>query len=216
MKTKTALLLLLLCYSNAFGQSPGWSVGINVSPDLCYRVLKPDYTSIGHQTTSSPKLGYHAGLAIMYKTSRAFSFETGVAVVNRGHRVKHHEDDPAASWAHLTKLSLNLLGIPLTANVHLGQGKLKFTGSLSAMPAINFFSRSVLTIHSNDKTTDIEQSGFDNMHFYLSTALRAGGSYNITDKLELRVQPEFSMAFSSGNIQHFWSAGLHFGIYHAF
>jgi hypothetical protein len=73
-------------------------IGLNISPDYCYRTLKNnDDSAIGsmiidlRNKNEVPKIGYTAGLNICYNISRHLGIEAGVQYSNKGYAFKNSD-----------------------------------------------------------------------------------------------------------------------------
>src|ERR1035437_1411019 len=99
------IILILLCFSTLYiyggnnqdttARKGKWKIGINFSPDYCYRKL--DSTGINnnygdpisfiiHERDSMeiPKFGFTTGISVGYDASRVISLESGIYYSNKG------------------------------------------------------------------------------------------------------------------------------------
>jgi hypothetical protein len=194
-------------------------VGINISPDYCFRTLKnsdnSEFGSIYLESVSEyekPKFSYTAGLNICYNLTKQFAIEAGLQYSNKGYTYVDNDpeysvgdmNDPrygfvynSISTSPITKFQLiyNFLyfDIPLRAKFYFGKNRLRFVTSLGVTANI-FLKANMVRIYKYENG-DKDRKTFELDHNYkpvnLSPAISAGIDYGISNKFSLAVEPTF-------------------------
>jgi hypothetical protein len=114
-------------------------IGINVSPDICYRTLKnndgsstSDLIMKLDNENQTAKVGYTAGLNVCFSINKFFGLETGIQFSNKGYQTKFtdliFEQPENSSLPDKAKFIYNFhcIDIPIKANFTIGEKKIRF------------------------------------------------------------------------------------------
>jgi hypothetical protein len=244
---KSTFVFLISFSACAFGQSEDFKkiqIGINVSPDICYRTLQNNNGSSFsaiiidmRDENEIPKFGYTAGINACYNISSRIGIETGIYYSNKGYRTKEadlifgDQSDPRYGFIYSNSGSGSgtvrfvydyfYFDIPLKANLKIGKRKICFISSLGF--AINIFSKEIITsiVEGDNGNSDTESytSHFDYEKITLSAIACAGVAYKLNDKIELRAEPTFRYGLlkiiDTPVTGYLWSGGFNVGFYYA-
>lgn len=183
---------------------PGkFQVGITFSPDLGYRILS---NNGGGQTAAwlidarneeeTFKPGFTAGLNLCFRINNYLGLETGVHYASRGYQTKKYdvigEPGLAAEYPEQMKFRYNLFYVemPLRANVTIGQGKVRFIGSLGIIAGLLTQQTQVDWLYYPDRTErDAFNTDIDYNQLQLSPSASAGIDCRLSKRINLRVEP---------------------------
>jgi hypothetical protein len=230
---------LLLITSTSFAQdiqspAPKTSqkkiqIGVNVSPDYCYRTLgNPSggdtaAAIIGRRNGfETSRIGYTAGVSLQYRINDLISLEGGVQFSSKGYeidniRVTDYNNPQGGDEAKLI-YEYQYIDIPLKANFFIGKKRLRFIGSTGIAANIFIADKSTLKYTKVDKPDESvpRLSGAPNM-LSLSSLVSAGIDYKINDWMNVRIEPVFRYGlikmYDAPIGQHLYSAGLNVGWY---
>jgi hypothetical protein len=194
-------------------------IGVNVSPDYCYRTLK---NNNGSSTSSMIielrdegeqfKIGYTAGLNVCYNISKKLGIELGVQYSNKGyaHRkgkltfadvidprygINYGSNGSSASTPASIKLFYDhkYLDLPVRAIYSFGKRRIHFVASLGVTTNIFLEATQTMIIkyESEDtwRKTVDQQEDFKSLN--ISPTISFGADYRISNKFNLRVEPTF-------------------------
>lgn len=237
MKKYSLLLSLLipifLVSSVVFGQtaepvsSSKVSIGISFSPDYSYRALNSSGSfQLGtdfRDTVEIAKLGYTAGLSLLFKPWDRVSFETGLYFSNKGYRMKSialYDINPPFDEAvnHIkTTYNFYYLDIPIKVNYFILTGKIKLFVSAGFSTNIFLDEREKVSFEDPESTETIKISTkFSDIS--VAVIIGAGIDYAINNKLNLRIEPLFKRAIiplADAPIKEYhYSLGANFGLYY--
>ncbi len=248
----TAFFFLLLISTGLFAQDQQKSapaadfkkfqVGINVSPDYSFRVLKNnDGSAYSNDVIKSrnsyevPKLSYTAGLDLTYNFKKHIGIEIGIQYSNKGYQTRMQDlilgsmIDPRRGFAYSTtgpvptqgKIIYNdyYLDIPLKANFTLGEKKIRFI--VSAGIVTNIFLKetvtSVFDYQDGSHTRKTTASGYDYNQLDISPMISAGINWKLNNRSDLKIEPTFRYGvlkiIDAPVTGYLWSAGLNVGYY---
>lgn len=210
-----------------------WNIGYTVSPDYCYRIVKSDGSVTMNNIVTFrnenevPQFGITSGFNVGYFFTKHFTIETGINYSNRGYRTKYFSDfispsgipDPFIPTKINYIYNYNFIDIPLKINFVAGKKKLQFIASAGISTNFLLFLKETRIAEYSDgrKITSYPkpQTGFDFSD--LTILLSAGTDINLTNKLNLRIEPTYRYSLgikqTSPIKEHLWSAGLNFGLY---
>ncbi|MFM1947344.1 MAG: outer membrane protein beta-barrel domain [Bacteroidota bacterium] len=220
------LSTLILSTALSYGQSnstssenasKGFQLGLNASPDYCYRTM-PSYFEV-------PKLGYTLGLNTAYQFNQLFSVETGLHYSNKGTQTSmldlvFIQPEPLVPNQAKYIYNYHFIDIPLKANFTVGSRKIRFFTSVGL--TTNFFIKETQTnVYVYSDRTEINTispnfTDFRKVNF--TPTLSAGIDWSLHPNLNLRVEPtaQYS-AFTMTNTPltgHLFSAGLKMSVYY--
>lgn len=237
---KIAGLFFLLTFS-VYGKdttSVGFkrfALSIHASPDYCYRTLVNNDGSessnsviTARESTEIPKMGYTAGLGLLFNIKKKFALELGVAYSNKGYQTKALElyfvsptgvPDPAIPVSFKERYHFSCIDLPLTAQVKLGEKKLSFIGSVGIAANIILFERVETFKEFADGSVERKKgpSNFIYNPLNFSGLVGIGANLKLGKNANLRLLPTYRYGFTriisapvSGKL---WNAGLDVGFY---
>jgi len=192
-------------------------IGVNVSPDYCYRSLQ---NNNGSSTSSNiidlrnknegPKFGYTAGLNVCYNISKLLGIEAGLQYSNKGfmNSLKNSElnfGDPIAPRNGIvypnggitilipSKFIYNYiyLDIPVRAIFSFGRRRIQFLASAGLTTNILLKATQTNIFEnvngSNKRETNDQIYNFKSLN--ISPLISAGIDYRISNKINLRIEP---------------------------
>jgi len=246
MKQTLLFLFLLTIVLTAKGQteqkitqdSKRFHIGINFSPDLCYRLLMSTYGNQSSQIIDSynqteiMKFGFTTGLNFSYNFTNNFVLETGFQYSNKGFQTKTNElnfgtmIDPRYGFIYPSKTNIakakfiynyNYFDIPLIPKVIVGNSKLRFLAGIGI--SMNVFINKITNLVTTDSTgktsndRDTYTNGLRKINF--TPIFSAGVDYKINDGMNLRIEPTLRWYGFSNTLdnttpitEHLWSAGI--------
>ena len=196
------------------------------SLDICYRTLenKRGDPSIDQlikleNENHTVKFGYHAGIGFCINVSKHFGMETGVIYSNRGYETKLQEfiyvnPDPAAPTHGRSIYNYNYIDVPLKANFFAGKGKVRFYSSVGLVTNILVAqNETFVRKYADGRTTyEVFQTSWPFERVVFSGMVAAGIDIKFSEKLNLRVSPNFSHnigRFVDAPISgYLWNVGL--------
>lgn len=214
---------------------PRIQLGINLSPDVCYRTLKnmdgeydTDLNIITHNSIEIPKIGFTGGINVAINFTRFFGIETGIHYSDKGYQTKVLEltppgggPDPSAPDKIRYNYHFHYIDIPLKFYFTVGKKKVRFlaTGGITT----NIFIDETQTItrfyttRTESETTDTE---FDYNRINLSPTIGLGIDYKINQRMNLRIEPVFRYGIlkiiDAPMTGYLYNAGLNIGYYVGF
>lgn len=180
-------------------------IGINISPDLCFRKLcNNDSSTIinwfidERNRLEKVKTGYSIGLNVCFNIKKFISLESGMHYSNKGYQTIKQDytvsqPDPVIPDQSKFIYSFHYIDIPLKLNLMLGQHKIRYFTSVGL--TTNFFIKEVVTNLSyfSDRTVKTKyKSDYNYQHLNLSPTFSIGIDYKIKDNMSLRIEPYFS------------------------
>lgn len=194
-------------------------VGINFSPDYCYRILDnnggdamADKIIELREETEIPKYSFSTGVSVGYALTRHFAVEVGLQYSNKGYMQKFDESnltygdmvdprygflyEPAAPGPEKIKFVYNhiYLDIPVRLIFNPGSSKFTFMSSLGLTPSVflDATQTNVFVYENGDKKISTnDQSFFTSKDFMLSATISAGVNYRINEKFRVAAEPTF-------------------------
>jgi hypothetical protein len=215
------------------GSSPRRSriqIGVNFSPDICYRELKNNNGSQSSDKIISNRderekasFGFTTGLNACYDINRVLSIEAGIQFSQKGYRIPPYDlfvYPPMFNPPVTAEIAYRYtyIDIPVRANILLGNRKIRFIGSAGVVA--NFFiketSKSIVYYADDSKKVSKGNSKeFENWNF--SPMISAGINYCINQQMNLRIEPTFRYGVMKIIDQpitaYLYNAGLNIGYY---
>lgn len=236
---KPLLITLILSAALSYGQNKskssenglkGFQLGLNASPDLCYRTLQNNSGDASLDGLIKMRneeerfiLSYSTGIHAAYQFNQCFGIETGLSYAVRGFQSKKTASisppDPTFSTYVETLNLFHFLDIPLKANFIFGENKLRFITSVGV--TTNIFLKEMETTFlyfdtHTDKHTFESTDPYRTLNF--SPTLSAGIDWSLHPNVHVRVEPSFQFsalkiidAPVSGRL---YSAGLKMSVYY--
>lgn len=217
---KLIFFLATILTLSVYGQEreKKWQIGINFSPDYCYRMLKnnnggtmADFVIATREELETPRWGYTAGLNFGYNFSKHFAIETGIQLSSKGEATDVHKvtlrfgdriDDQYGfippSGKQITELKSSYSSyiyseIPVRAIFLLGAKKIRFVTSLGITTNIFIVAKSKSIVKMSDGST--ATYGHDMTTKFktinLSPMASIGIDYKISNRINLRAEPTY-------------------------
>jgi len=237
---KIAILILTIIAVSAHGQENSttgfkrFQIGINISPDICFRTLNnndgsyvSDIVIKLRDRDETIKIGYTAGLNFCYNITSYFGLETGIQYSEKGFQhiqtefYPNQPDDPTMPDKAIFKYHFRYIDIPLKANFTIGKKKVRFFTSVGL--TTNIFITEIQTeilIYGNRKVIETNPTLFDYKKVNLSPTISAGIDYKINSRMNLRVEPTYRFGvikiIDTPVSGWLWNAGLNISYYFGF
>ena len=198
-------------------------IGVNFSPDFCYRTLSGDDYNIRSEREEA-RFGYTGGFIVSFNHNQKCGIESGIQYSNKGFRTQKEYpqidcSDPPCSFNnewHRFVYNFHYIEIPLKARITIGQQKVRFLMGLGLTPS--FLAKATNTIQHYDGKKDISSNYTgDYNRFNLFATISVGVDYKITPKSSIRVEPVFQYGIwnltkvkEESNLisEYLWSAGV--------
>jgi hypothetical protein len=234
MTRKQILLLTFFLPTISFGQDTTTTknrrffIGVNFSPDYCYRNIAKNDNSISSDQWAHiknildsiyiPNFGYTTGLNFYYQIKKRLSIETGIQYSRKGYKtialptIYDFNYDPviATNYFYFTYLDF-----PFRANFTFSKSKFQIIASAGAV--LNYLLQvSGKTVPEN-RIAIFEIQTYGNQFAYnninISPTVSLGLKYNINNRLNLRAEPTFRYGLRNTDSKSFvftrlWTAGL--------
>jgi len=192
-------------------------IGINFSPDYCYRNLINDngsemssYIIDGRNNREEYKIGYTTGLNVAYNISKNLGFELGVQYSNKGYSFTIDWSnltfgdmiDPRYGFVYPTQntpIPSNVktlynyiyLDIPLRALYRFGKKKIQFITGIGITTNILLKATQINVYEYDDGDTErkTKDAPYDFNSVNFSPMVSIGIDYQISHKFNLRAEP---------------------------
>ncbi|MCX7743653.1 MAG: PorT family protein [Flavobacteriales bacterium] len=211
-------------------------LGINLSPDVCYRTLKnmdgdeeTDLNISSHNSIEIPKISFTGGVNVGLHFTRFFGIETGIHYSDKGYQTKILNMtpppgggiDPTAYEKVRYNYHFHYIDIPLKFFFTVGKRKVRFL--ISGGIITNVFIKETQTIskfYMNYIETETTDTEFDYKRINLSPMLGLGIDYRITQRMNLRIEPVFRYGIlkiiDAPITGYLYNVGLNIGYYVGF
>ena len=220
-------------------------IGINISPDYCYRTLKStDGSSISNtiidlrNKNEEYKIGYTAGLNICYTISKNLGIEAGIQYSNKGFALSASNFtyaemiDPRYGITYPTNGTIgpkkvkfidnyHYIDVPIRAIYCFGEKRISFVASIGVTTniLINATQTNVLEYENGDIKRDNVDRPYDFNPINLTPTVSVGMDYKINKKINLRVEPTFRYGLlriiEAPITTYLWNGGLNITGYYA-
>ena len=179
------------------------SVGVNFSPDYCYRLIYNDqfgYTA--SNINNQAKIAYTAGLNIKYKLTKYLNIETGILFSDKGQKASMSSPfwitpDGKIQPSSNVKSTYHYyyIDIPLKANMYILNKKIKiyFSAGISTNVFLGKKTKSIYTYSDGSNETILSKS-YNSKNIpsvELAFLLGLGISYNVTNKIFICLEPTY-------------------------
>lgn len=240
---KCILCLFLLCIAApiaVLGQSTSkasasyanqFQLGINFSPDYCYRKLKttdnsPETEEVFNSRNNIEyfKIGYSTGINGCLNINNFLGIETGLQYSNKGYQTfwstaNFGLPDPNGPIQSMFRYHFHYLDIPMKANFILGQKKIKFMSSIGI--TTNFLLKETQTHfleYVNHTERKKQNTNFNYKKVNISPTISAGITLNLNNKINLRIEPTFRYGLlkiiNAPVTGYLYNVGLNLGCYY--
>ena len=220
-------------------------IGINISPDYCYRTLESTTGSsisnsiIDWRNESEEfKIGYTAGLNFCYNISKNFGIESGVQYSNKGFALSASNFtyaemiDPRYGFTYPTNGTIgpkkvkfidnyHYLDVPVRAIFSFGEKRISFVASIGVTTniLINATQTNVFEYENGDTKRNTVDQPNDYNPINLTPTFSVGIDYKISKKINLRVEPMFRYGLlkiiDTPVTAYLWNGGLNITGYYA-
>lgn len=243
------ILLAVLFSTSSLSQSDSTGfkrllIGVSVSPDYCYRTLKNnDGSAISdviikmREDNEDPKLGYTAGLSVIYNISEKIGFESGIHYSTKGemNRLDNltYGDmiDPRYGFTYAPqtpspeKVTIfyhyNYLDIPFRAIFSFGKKRMRFISGVGITTNVFLNARqiSISEYANGDSNRSVNKRDYDFRPINLSPSISAGIALRLGEKINLRCEPTFRYGLikiiDTPVTSYLWSGGLNISCFYA-
>ena len=179
-------------------------IGINFSPDICFRLLKNNDGSstsdIGIKRSNENeivKFGYTAGLNVCFNIIKFVGIETGIQYSNKGYQTKtidytFGQPNPFAPKEGKFIFNFHYIDIPLKVNFTIGKKKVRFFTSVGLTTNIFIKETQTSILKYTDRTDRITKpTSYDYNRINISPTISLGIDYKINSRMNLRIEPIF-------------------------
>ena len=228
MKLLAFIAFTFLLIPKTFSQtdSSRWQIGVQFSPDYCYRIIAKEYPGNPIYTffddRDFPKLGYTVGALSTYKLNTMFELQAGLTYSLKSYRTENTiyylSHSPSMTVIPIVDADhyYHFLSIPVGVNGLFGKQKLKLLTNLSLTANYQFRRTDHYTFSNNNPE---QVTKFDDAHFFLGSEAGVGFSYQFNSHLNFRLLPVFRYGITKTpayftNI-HLWSAGINIGAFYS-
>jgi hypothetical protein len=224
MKNIFQLFLFMLCLqlrsqTEVVEPKGRFDIGFSASPDYSYRILKAEtadkWMKNTYDTAEIARVGFTAGLQVVFHASEKLFFTSGVLFSDRGEKTKKYLTPPVNNYIN----HYYYLSIPLRANYYLIQKKIKLFLSAGVSADVYLKSFSVIEFGSAGETRSL---GLSSEISRLNLMVNAGFGIDcpITDRWYFKFQPDYRMSITpvsdSPIKKYFYSFGLNMGFFYRF
>ncbi len=193
-----------------------WQVGINFSPDFCFRTLKYEGSNpVGMELLNERnaneigKPGFTTGLDLVYNFKESFALEGGIQYSNKGYQTRMEDltiaapVDPRRGFISILPGPVPIkskvvykhhyLEIPLKVNIALGKEIIRFIASAGV--TTNIFlgatTTSVLEFDDGTQRKNTRGTNFAYNRINVSPLVSAGIDWKLNARSNIRIEPTF-------------------------
>ena len=197
-----------------------WSIGVNISPEYCFRTLinnsgSPiaDIVIDSRNGYEQFKIGFSAGVVASYNISGKTSFEIGLSYSDKGYSTRKTEltfgdaIDPRYGFTYTTSQPGNspgtlaikfyynhiYLDVPLRVLFAFGKKKTRYIGGIGITSAILLKSTQNLVFDDGDGSKSVSTNDQNESFnkFNLFPEVSIGVERQVSRKVSVRIQPVF-------------------------
>lgn len=232
---KISLFFLILSFSAFANDSTAvfkrWSIGINGSPDYCYRrlVMKSSnnatYKLANYKnSTEIPIYSYTGGLSAAYSLNNYFSIGLGAEYSQKGFQTKSmnvvNPTLPDVVLGQGTfRYDFKYLQLPLKVNFVYGKKKIRLLASAGLTSSFLLYEQTTTKIdyYNVSGTRESARYDYETNPFNLFLTGGVGADIKLGKKMGFIFEPTYSYGLfrtMDGSIAEFlWSVGLNLGCY---
>ncbi len=227
---KRLLLLTFLIPTILYGQDSTstkyrkFFIGVNFSPDYCYRNITKNDNSISSDEWAyeknysdsiyKPTFGYTTGLNFYYQVRKWYSIESGIQYSRKG-----YQTIPLPTGYHFEITTIyyyfTYLDVPLQANFTFLKSKIQIIVSTGAIFSylLHVGIKYVPQTQTADFQTQTHISKYSYNKINISPSVSVGLKYNVNNRINLCAQPTFRYGIlnpdsKSAEFMHLWSLGF--------
>lgn len=245
-------LLTIIIATNLYGQEnpevaantdfKKIQIGVNFSPDYCFRTLKNNDGSASsdmnlkwRNDNETGKLGYTTGINMIFNLNKNIGIGAGIQYSNKGYQIKLEGSsfgsmiDPRRgftgnpSGATLTSVKFmynhHYIDIPLKVNFSFGKKKISFVTSLGVATNIFITETSTNVYKYSDGTKDrgTQKTTYNYNKVNVSPFVSAGIDWKFNDRNNLKIEPTVRYGalkiIDAPVTGYLWNAGLNISYY---
>jgi hypothetical protein len=234
-----ALFFWIIGYQILLAQSENapsfnrFQIGVSVSPDVNYRVLKADnsveWIKDNRDEREIPLFGFTAGVNTIFNFTRLIGVETAVQYSLKGYQDKWQDsfnpiqtNDPNVPARTRAFYKFHYLDIPIKANISVGKKRVRFIGSVGVVVNVYLASSwvGVSESQSGERTRSVANEPFNFEAVNISPLVSAGIDWKISDRMSLQAKPTFRygvLTIIDAPIKgYLWNCGLDISWYFGF
>lgn len=251
MKLITFLLTILITVklygqenpeAAATGDFKKIQIGVNFSPDYCFRTLQNNDGSASsdmdvkwRNENETGKLGYTTGINMIFNLNKNIGVGVGIQYSNKGYQIKLEDlnfgsmIDPRrgftgnTSGAAITsaKFIYNdyYIDIPLKLNFSFGKKKIRFVTSVGVATNIFITETSTMVLKYSDgtKDRDTQKTSYNYNKVNVSPLVSAGIDWKFNVRNNLKIEPTVRYGvlkiIDAPVTGYLWNAGLNISYY---
>jgi opacity protein-like surface antigen len=212
-----------------------WRIGLNFSPDYCFRKLDSTNITNGNppnvrytimhyrDSIERAKFGFTAGISIGYDINQNISLESGIFYSDKGYQTMElgpfNGSNISIGGVKLI-YSYNYIDIPLMVDATFINYK-KFSIGINVGIVLDMFlnaySTSVLDNNSNTTTTSKDNNDYNKINISIMAGFNF--NYKINSKFSIKLEPTYRYGMiriiDAPITAYLWNAGVNIGIdYH--
>jgi len=236
---KLFILVLLALSLRLSAQDPiedksGFSLGLVISPELSYRSYSlttkgkehdylVNYGLPWRDSLESSKFSPSIGLAVLYNINKKVLIESGVYYANKGYKIDHmFITTQSGTTIREAKITYNYkyVDIPFKVNFNIIDKKVKLflSGGVIANILINLNTR----LEEEGWPAQENSSRDFSSPFNVSLVAGVGIDYDISNKIVLRLQPQYQRFITSADNspstdflkEYLYSYSVNFGVFY--
>jgi hypothetical protein len=224
MKTFFQFCFFLFCFqinahTDESNPSGKFDIGFTASPDYSYRFLKTNpsdsWMKSTYDTAEVARIGYTAGLQVVYHHSEKLFFYTGIQFVDRGEKTRTYLTMPVNNYVN----HYYYLSIPLRVNYYLIQKKIKLFVSSGLSTDFYLNSKSDIEYRNSGYTKPLGlSSNFSRINVLFNAGV--GIDCPVTDRWYFKLQPDFRIsltpAANAAIKKYFYGFAFNMGFFYKF
>lgn len=211
-------------------------IGVNFSPDYCYRYITKNDNSISNEQWTyiknnqdsifKPSYGYTTGLNFYYQIKKRISIELGLQYSRKGYQTIpistiydfNYMPEIATSYIYYTYFDF-----PFHANYTFLKSKIQIIASAGAV--FNYLVQASSKTVPEVSTAKFQTATFISKYPYnkvnISSTISLGLKYTIDKRINLRAEPTFRYGLLNPDTKsyaftHLWTAGLNISMNYGF
>ncbi|MCZ2100380.1 MAG: PorT family protein [Chitinophagales bacterium] len=235
MKNLTAFLLILLIIPFSYGQdkvdvkSKRFQIGINISPDICYRTLANNNNSASSDAViksrnsyETVKPGLTGGLNVRYFLNKKFGLETGFQYSIKGFQTEWKTgipiDPPDLPYKFKFVDDFHYLEVPIKANYTIYNSKVRLFISGGVSTGFMLEKKDYVVYKYDDRTVrNYQKDNYEYNKINITPTIGLGAEYTFKNNSHIVVEPTFRHGISKTTdtpvTAYLYSFGLNLGYY---
>lgn len=229
---KSTFLLFAICassliWSQTHSKDKKFSIGLNFSPNLCFRTLPVEDTLNSYLNShyqdlrnlrEKRKLGFCSGIDIKWWMSQHFSLKSGLFYANDGYQARdiYWQDDQGIYNEGRSDIRYNFHFVKVPIKIEFNQSIKKFNFYISMGLSVDYLLKNQMRVEldyydhipKEKETFFLDRSNepfwlypgdapTTTSKWYLSSLASFGIEYNLTPSLGIRLEPNISYGVSS-------------------